>query len=161
MVKDQYKPIFDLYTGYHDAAVASFTTAASGGNKAELESAMNNLMKAEEVGNYIYSKKWALSEVDTALVLNIGKAALNAGNKEQAMKYFKRLADANIAGTKEGNVGYNLPYQWLALQYKEAGDSANLLKYANMGKQYFPTDDYFDLILLDYYRSKKDYESLF
>ncbi len=160
MVQDQYKSIFDLYSGYYDAAVANFNSAA-GGNKADFEQAMNNFIKADEIGNYIYTKKWALSEVDTALVLNIGKAALNAGNKEQAMKYFKKLADANIAGTKDGNVGYNLPYQWLALHYKEAGDSANLLKYANLGKQYFPNDDYFDLVLLDYYRSNKDYESLF
>ena len=30
-----------------------------------------------------------------------------------------------------------------------------------MGKQYFPNDDYCDLVLLDYYRANKDYESLF
>jgi hypothetical protein len=161
MVQDQYKAIFDLYSGYYDAAVANFNTAASSNNKADFSMAMNNFIKADEVGSYIYSKKWALSDIDTGLVLNIGKAAINAGNKEQALKSFKELADANIAGTKDGNTGYNLPYQWLTLHYKDAGDSVNLLKYANQGKQLFPKDDYFDLVLLDYYRGKKDYESLF
>lgn len=36
-----------------------------------------------------------------------------------------------------------------------------MLKYANQGKHLFPKDDYFDLVLLDYYRGKKDYGSLF
>jgi hypothetical protein len=56
MVQDQYKSIFDLYSGYYDAAVANFNSAA-GGNKADFEQAMNNFIKADEIGNYIYTKK--------------------------------------------------------------------------------------------------------
>ncbi len=161
MTQDQYKPIIDLYTGYYDAGVADFNTAATSQNKADFEKAMNNFIKANQVGRYIYSKKWALSEIDTALVFNIGKAALNADKKDTAIVYFRTLADAGISGTKEGNTGYNLPYQWLALSYKDAKDSVNFLKYSSMGKKYFPKDDYFDAITLDYYRAAKNYDALF
>lgn len=161
MTQDQYKPIIDLYSGYYDAGVADFNTAATSQNKADFEKAMNNFIKANEVGRYIYSKKWALSALDTALVFNIGKAALNADKKDTAIAYFRMLADAGITGTKDGSTGYNLPYQWLALSYKDAKDSTNFLKYATLGKKYFPKDDYFDAISLDYYRAAKNYDALF
>jgi hypothetical protein len=161
MVQDQYKPIFDLYTGYYDAGITGFNTAATSKNKADFETAMNSFIKANEVGGYIYSKKWALSEIDTPLVLNIGKAAINAGKQEMALEYFKKLADANITRTKDDSLGYVLPYQWLASYYKDAKDEANFLKYVNIGRQNFPKDDYFYAIAIDYYRAKKDYPALF
>src|SRR5665213_2621123 len=36
-----------------------------------------------------------------------------------------------------------------------------MLKYAALGKQLFPDNDYFDLVLIDYYRDKKDNKALF
>lgn len=161
MVKDQYKPIFDIYTGYYDAAIAAFNTAAASKTKADFETSMNNFIKANEVGNYIYTKKWALSEIDTALVLNIGKSAINAGKPEIALQSFKKLTDANITRTKDDSLGYSLPYQWLANYYRDAKDDDNFMKYVNLGKQKFPGDDYFDAVMIDNYRAKKDYTSLF
>ena len=161
MIQDKYKPIFDLYTGYYDAGIKEFNSAASTKNKAYFDSAMNNFIKANEVGSYIYSKQWALSSIDTPLVLNIGKAALNAENKEKALFYFKKIADSNIVRTKEDADGYELAYQWLALYYRDAKDDANFLKYASLGKQNFPKSDYFDAVMLDYYRAGKKYDSLF
>ncbi len=161
LTKDQYKPIFNLYTGFYDQGAAYFNQGAASGSKADFEQAMNAFSNSNKVGHYIYSKKWALSDIDTALVLNIGKAALNAGRKEEALQYFKQLADANIRGTKESSVGYDLPYQWLTEYYKSAKDDANMVKYSTLGKQYFPKDDYYDAILLDSYREKKDHDALF
>ena len=161
MVTDKYKPIFDLYSGYYDAGIQNFNSATTTKNKAYYDSAMNNFIKANNVGHYIYEKKWALSEIDTPLVLNIGKAAINAENKEQALAAFKKLADSNIVRTKDDADGYELAYQWLALHYRDAKDDANLLKYSNLGKQNFPKSDYFDAVLLDYYRANKNYDELF
>ena len=36
-----------------------------------------------------------------------------------------------------------------------------MMKYANLGKKLFPNEDYFDLVLIDYYREKKDNTALF
>ena len=84
-------------------------------------------IKANNVGQYIAENKWSkIPAVDTTLVLNIGKAALNAGKNDSALVYFQKIADAGISGTKDGGAGnaaFELPYQWLTLHYKDAKDS--------------------------------------
>lgn len=161
--KDFYTPIFDLYTGWYQEGATYFNTGASGGNKAAFEQSMNAFKNSDMVGHYIYTNKWSnsLSAIDTVLTLNIAKAALNAGKKDEAMVYFKKIADANIRGTKDDNNGYILPYEWLSAYYKDAKDSVNFMKYSSLGMQFFPKEDYFDALMLDYYRAKKDYPSLY
>jgi hypothetical protein len=164
-LKDQYAPVFNLYTGYYQAGANAFNGAATSGNKAGFADAMNYFIRSNDVGQYIYQQKWSkIAEVDTVLVLNIGKAALNAGKDDIALIYFKKIADANINGVKDGGDGnsvYMLPYQWLTLHYKDAKDSADMMKYASLGKRLFPKEDYFDLVLIDYYRDKKNNDALF
>lgn len=165
IIKDQYAPVFNLYTGYYEAGANAFNAAAPTGNKAGFEEAMNLFIKADNTGHYIAENKWSkLPDVDTTLVLNIAKAALNAGKNDLAFTYFTKLADASINGTAgggEGNSAFILPYQWLTLHYKDAKDEANMMKYANLGKKLFPDNDYFDLVLVDYYRDKKNNDALF
>ncbi|MDB5223350.1 MAG: hypothetical protein JWN83_2017 [Chitinophagaceae bacterium] len=161
LIQDQYKPIFDLYGGYYDAGAAAFNNAAASGNKADFDIALTEFKNSDMVGRYIYSKKWALSELDTQLVLTIGKSAINAGKKEEAAIWLRKLADANISGTANDKLSYQLPYQWLSYYYKDAKDDANFLKYTSLGKKFFPKDDYYDAVMLDYYRDKKDYDALF
>src|SRR5665811_860984 len=97
IIKDQYAPVFNLYTGYYEAAAGAFNAAAPTGNKAGFEDAMNFFIKADNVGHYISQNKWSnIADVDTTLVLNIGKAALNAGKNDVALTYFTKLADAGI-----------------------------------------------------------------
>ncbi len=162
-IQDQYKALFDLYSGYYSAGAAAFNDAARNPSKQGYEDAMNLFIKANEVGQYITQKKYAtIGKVDTTLVLNIGKAALNAKNDEAAVTYFKELADANIAGTSDGdNAGYVIPYQWLVLHYKDAKDESNMMKYSDLGKKLFPNDDYFTLVEMDYYRANKNQQGLF
>lgn len=159
-----YKPLIEMYSGYYDGAAAAFNLAASKPgktNKPDFEQAMKLFINADKVGNYIAEQKLGLSALDTNLILNIGKAALNAGKNDVALTYFSKLADANVKGTKDGIVGYDLPYQWLTLNYKNAKDEANMLKYATLGRQLYPKDDYYDAVILDFYRDKKDRDALF
>ena len=160
ITQDRYKPIFDVYQGYYDAGVIAFNSGANG-NKADFDQALTLFKNSDMVGRYIFSKKWALSEIDTQLVLTVGKAAINAGKKEEAVIWLKKLADANITGTLNDKTSYQLPYQWLSFYYKDAKDDANFLKYISLGKKNFPKDDYYDAVMLDYYRDKKDYDALF
>lgn len=163
VVKDNYGPIFDVYSGYYGEAANAFNDAAAKSDTAGFAKAMNLFMKADEVGQYLSKNKWAtIGEVDTTLVLNIGKAALNAKKEDIAREYFKKIADAHIKGLKDSaDASYELPYQWLTLDYKEAGDSANMVKYGTIGKELFPNDDYFDFVQMDYYREKENRPALF
>ena len=161
--QDKYNALIDLYSKYYEEGAKSFNDAAASGEKTGYEAAMNQFIKANDVGQYISKKNIAkMGEVDTTLVLNIGKAALNAKKDDMAMMYFKKLADANIKGTSEGNTaGFQIPYQWLTLHYKDAGDEANMKKYADLGRKLFPEEDYFTLVEMDYYREKKNTPALF
>lgn len=163
IVKDNYQPIFDIYAGYYGEGANAFNDAAGKSDPAGFAKAMDLFMKADEVGQYLSAKKWAnIGTVDTTLVLNIAKAALNAKKNDVAKQYFQKLADAHIKGLKDSaDASYELPYQWLTLEYKEAGDSTNMVKYATIGKQLFPQDDYFDFVEMDYYREKGNHPALF
>jgi len=163
IMKDNFQPVFNLYSGYYEDAAKAFNEGATQKSKEKFRDAMNLFIKANDVGQYIALNKWAnIGTVDSTLVLNIGKAALNAGDTVNAMKWFKVLADAKINGVASGdNAGFVIPYQWLTLSYKNAGDEANMVKYATLGKQLFPEDDYFDFVLMDYYRENKKFPDLF
>ena len=118
------------------------------------------------MGQYIAAHKWAnIGKVDTTLVLNIAKSALNAKKDDSARKYFEEIADAHIKGQHNAEntaiLIFELPYQWLTLDYKQAGDSANMVKYASIGKELYPNDDYFDFVEMDYYREKENRPALF
>lgn len=169
VMKDNYSPIFGIYSGYYTEAANAFNDAANSSNKpdtAGFAKAMNLFIKADQVGQYIGENKWAnIGKVDTTLVLNIGKAALNAKQNDSARKYFRQIADAHIGGLhndeNKPDPSFELPYQWLTLDYKQAGDSANMVKYATIGKEVFPNDDYYDLVQMDYFRENGDHDALF
>lgn len=169
VVKDNYQPIFSVYSGYYGEAANAFNEAAGSNIKpdtAGFTKAMNLFIKANEVGQYIAENKWAnIGKVDTTLVLNLAKAALNAKKDDVAREYFKQIADAHISGLHNAgdstDPNFELPYQWLVLNYKQAGDSANMVKYATIGKELYPHDDYFNLVEMDYYREKNNQPELF
>ena len=164
IIQDNYQTAFDAYTGYFDLAAKAFNAAAATGDKAKFAEAMNYFIKTDNVGHYLYENKWAvLGEIDTTLVLNIGKAAINADNDEVALKYFTKLADAKISGPVNGgdNNSFKIPYQWLALHYKNVKDYDKMLKYANLGRQLFPDDDYLAFLLIEHYRKEKQEMPMF
>lgn len=158
IMQDNYQPVFDMYTGYYQDAVDDFNKAAQSQSKEDFEKAMNNFIKADNIGHYISENEWAkIGKVDTTLVLNIGKAAINAKDEATALKYFTKLADAKISGqVGMDDDGFKLPYQWLELHYKNAGDEANMIKYAELGNEVYPQESYFNFVLMDYYREKND-----
>ena len=166
VIRDNYQPIFGIYSGYFAEGAKAFNDAASKTDTAGFAKAMNLFIKADDVGQYIAMHKWAnIGKVDTTLVLNIAKAALNAKNDNAARKYFEELADAHIKGLHNpkdsADPAYELPYQWLTLDFKQSGDSANMVKYATIGKELYPADDYFDFVEMDYYREKDNKTALF
>lgn len=164
IMKENYAPVFNMYGGYYEMAAQAFNDAAASQSKEDFAKSMDLFKKANEVGQYIADNEWAaIGKIDTTLVLNIGKAAINAGKEEEAKKVFITLADAGISGVSnsEDNDSYRIPYQWLAQYYKDADDEANMKKYAELGKKYFPTDDYYDFKMMEYYREKKNTPGVF
>ena len=164
IMKDNYAPVFNMYGAYYEAAASAFNDAAASQSKEEFAKSMNLFKKANEVGQYISENEWAaIGKIDTTLVLNIGKAALNAGMDEEAKNVFIKLADAGISGvsSSDDKDSYRIPYQWLTQYYVTADDEANMKKYAELGKKFFPDDDYYDFKMMEYYRKKNKMPEVF
>lgn len=165
MLKDKnfYNPLLNLYNDYYNRGIKAFNAGTASHNPADFSASVDAFIFANNIGKWAVANKvpTTLSPLDTALVLDIGQAAINAQRNDVAETYFKQLADANVVGTKDGNAGFNLPYQWLAQYYRDRKDDANFNTYVNKGRQYFPNDQYFDGVMLDYYGGKKDYANLF
>lgn len=158
VIKDGYQPAFTMYAGYYQDAVNDFNKAAGTMQPEDFKAAMNNFIDADKVGHYINSNGWAeIGDIDTTLVLNIGKAGMNAKDDAVVKEYFSKLADAKISSASNtASEEFKLPYEWLESHYKDAGDEANMLKYADLGNELFPKETFFNFMLMDYYRAKGD-----
>lgn len=158
LMKDGYSSVFEIYSGYFQDGIDHFSAGAQKQSQDEFTTSMNDFIKADNVGQYIRKAELAnIGVVDTTLVLNIAKAALNAKDDKVALEYFTKLADAHINGTRgEVDETFKLPYQWLEFYYKDKGDEANMLKYADLGNKFYPKETYFDFVMIDYYREKKE-----
>jgi hypothetical protein len=158
--KEQYNLPFDLYKGYTNQGVAYFNAGAERNDKASFAEALNNFKKARLVGNYITTNGWGISAIDTNNLYYCAKAAINAGQEDDAALFAKKIADNGITQSFT-NKGLEPIYQWLVYNYKQKQDGENLLKYATLGTKQFPASVYFNLIYIDWLRQQKNYSSMF
>jgi hypothetical protein len=86
-----------------------------------------------------------LGSFDTTSVLLAGYTAENSGQRDEAFKYYSRLADAKVGG--DGN---EFLYRFLMIRSYEKNDIASFEKYKTMGKQHYPSSEYFDYDQTDF-----------
>jgi hypothetical protein len=132
---EQNARIFQLYDGYYNAAVNDF-------NNKNFESSFKNFSKTLNVANFINEKKFTYSDftlpaLDTNLILNVAAAATKANMTDSAMSYYKKLADAKLSDSV-----YIEIYQLLVDYYGKKNDIENRNKYLAIGKELYPTSDY-------------------
>lgn len=147
---DSYKPIYDLYASYFDAAASQY-------NAEKYEDALSNFKKSGEIGNYIFEQGWGLYKLDTTLVYYSALSAMNAKKDTEAVTLFQQLADAK-AGEKQEFVTI---YRYLAKYNLDKKDFANMQKYVNLGLELYPKDDYLPLVEFDYLRSQGDKKAIY
>jgi tetratricopeptide (TPR) repeat protein len=136
MMTRQY-PVFENYLELQKEANTFY-------NSGNYQGALDGYKKADQVGRFIFSNKWALSEVDTILYYYAGAAAMQLENKEEVVSFFKKIADANIGGE-----GYDVVYRYLTYYYDQKKDAEAAKKYAETGRKLYPKDTYYDRIELD------------
>ena len=132
---EQNARIFQLYDSYYNAGIKAF-------NAKSFESSFKHFSNALSVENFINDKKFTYSNftlpvLDTNLILNVAAAATKANLTDSAMVYYKRLADAKLSDTL-----YIEVYQMLIDYYGKKNDAANKAKYLALGKELYPTSDY-------------------
>ena len=132
---EQNARLFQLYDAYYNAGIKMF-------NAKNFDASFKNFSNALNVANYINEKKFTYANVnlpalDTNLILNVAAAASKANMTDSAMAYYKVLADAKLSDTM-----YIEVYQLLIDYYKKKNDVANKNKYLALGKELYPTSDY-------------------
>lgn len=133
----QYGPI-NLYSNYYSSGYTDYTAK-------KWDASFAKFKKAAEYSDLLIGKKLFQSTVDTNVLILAGITAENSGNKEEAVKYYSRLAENKITGE-----GFETVYRFLVSHYFGKKDLVSFEKYKALGKELFPKSDYFNYDKVDF-----------
>ena len=150
---EQHVRLFDIYNGYFDLGVSSFGAS-------KFDEAYNNFKNALTVEEYISGKNYEYNGFkfpvfDTTLVQNIALSAYKANKHEEAVVYYKKIAEQKIAGKDNVDV-----YHLLIEHYTKNNNKAEREKYLLLGRELYPADERWYQIELDE-ANEKDKKALF
>ena len=154
MKVEQYQSYLDLYSGFYDLGAIQF-------NNKDYAGAYESFKKALDVKDFIVSKQYTYPQIklhplDTALVLNTAIAATQAKNLDNAIVYYRKLTDANVAGK-----GYEEVYEYLADYYTKKEDFTNVAGILEKGKRFYPQNAFWNELELRQVSAKGDKVALF
>jgi len=164
---EQHVRLFDIYNGYFDLGVQTFGQGDElSKEKKDAESvakfgeAFTNFKNALMVEEYIGGRGleyngFKFPVFDTTLVQNIALSAYRAKKDDEAVVYYKKIADQKIAGKDNVDI-----YQLLVEYYQKKNDKANKDKYLALGRELYPADDRWYQIEMDEVDAK-DKKALF
>jgi hypothetical protein len=134
---------------YRNAPINIYSGLFSSGykdyEKKNWQQGLDKFKKVVELSDLLISKKIIEIKADTNSLLLAGIMAENAGQKDDAVKYYGRLADMNANGT-----GFEGIYRFLVNYYAVKKDNANFEKYKAIGKQLYPQSEYFTYDKVDF-----------
>lgn len=131
---EQHVRLFDIYNGYFDAGVAGFGAS-------KFDEAYANFKNALTVEEYVGGKGYEYNgfkfpAFDTTLIQNIALSAYRAKRDDDAVVYYKKIADQRIAAKDNIDI-----YQLLVEYYQKKNDQVNKQKYLALGNELYPADD--------------------
>jgi hypothetical protein len=134
---------------YRNAPINIYSGLFSSGykdyEKKNWQQGLDKFKKVVELSDLLISRKIIEIKADTNSLLLAGIMAENAGQKDDAVKYYGRLADMNANGT-----GFEGIYRFLVNYYAVKKDDANFEKYKAIGKQLYPKSEYFTYDKVDF-----------
>ena len=138
LLKDQNNsPFFDIYSGYaSDLGVKAY-------NNKDIAGAFDYFKKALVVHDYVFSNNiegangYKFSAIDTILILYTAIAGMEAKKQDEAITYYRKLADANVAPDKT----YVDVYQQLVEYYKAKKDKASFQEILAKGRTFYPVNE--------------------
>ncbi|MDZ4794756.1 MAG: hypothetical protein SGI83_10800 [Bacteroidota bacterium] len=108
-------------------------------------SANDKFKKAVEYSDLLISKKLFQSALDTNVLILAGISAENSNHKEDAVKYYSRLANNKVTGD-----GFESVYRYLVSYYFAKMDMASFEKYKALGSELYPQSVYFTYDKVDF-----------
>ena len=126
--------LFNIYFGFYDLGVKTY-------NEKNFAESFESFKKSLEVHDYIYDRKLTggadlkFSSHDTDVVWNLAILANELKKKEDALIYYKKIADADLSAEK-----YATAYDELILKYKREKNAELFNKYLASAKKHYPVD---------------------
>ncbi len=101
--------------------------------------------KVVDYSDFLIEKQFINVKVDTNSLLLAGITAESAGQKEEAVKYYTRLADLKIGGE-----GYEGIYRFLVNYHITRKEVAQFEKYKKIGGELYPESEFFTYDQIDF-----------
>ncbi len=100
--------------------------------------AFETFKRVDEYSAILTQQKLLNTSLDTNVVILAAVTAETSGNKEEAAKYYSRLAEAKVKGENFESI-----YRFLVTYYFSKNDMANFEKYKELGRQVYPESEFF------------------
>jgi hypothetical protein len=126
--------VFNIYYGLYDLGIKAY-------NEKNFAESYDVFSKTLGVHDYIYDNKITgpqelkLPAHDTDLVWNLAILANELKKNDDAMMYYKKIADANLSDEK-----YVSAYEEMILKYKKEKNAELFSKYLAAAKKHYPID---------------------
>jgi hypothetical protein len=128
----------NLYSGYYASAYTDYTDK-------KWEASFEKFKTAYELSDLLISKKVLAMTLDTNVLILAALTAENSNKKEEAAKYYMKLADNKVTGE-----GFESVYRFLVSYSFGKKDIPAFEKYKALGKEMFPKSEYFDYDKIDF-----------
>lgn len=113
--------------------------------KKNWEAGLEKFKKAVELSDLLIEKKIMTVVIDTNVLILAGIVAESGDHKDDAAKFYTRLADKKITGE-----GFESVYRFLVIYSFGKKDMASFEKYKSIGKELFPKSEYFEYDKIDF-----------
>jgi hypothetical protein len=140
LIKDpiyQNGPI-NLYSSFYSLGYTDYT-------EKKWETSFQKFKKAAEMSDLLIGQKLINATLDTNVLILAGLTAENSNNKDEAAKYYLRLADKKVTGE-----GFESVYRFLVNHYFAKKDITAFEKYKALGGELFPKSEYFKYDKIDF-----------
>ena len=133
-IEEKNSTIFNTYYGLYDLGVKTYSDK-------NFEESFNCFKNAVEVHDYIFEKNFTgpnnlkFSAHDTDAVWNLAILANELKKKDEALIYYKKIADADLSEEK-----YVTAYEEMILKYKKEKNAELFAKYLAAAKKHYPID---------------------
>lgn len=149
IVLDNNQPLFDLYREYSSDGATYY-------NANNFSEAMDNFGKCLDVFDFLMAKKYITPMFDTTTTLYAGICAEKANKRDDAAKYYGRIAERKIKSD-----GFIEIYKWVADYYRQKSDVATATKFVQYGREAYPEDQFWDAFDLEMVGEKGTKAELF
>lgn len=128
----------NINEGFNNYYVTFINNGSALMNAQDNAGAFQNFKNALAVSGYFYDQKITTTQLDTMITFYAGYTAMQAKRTDDAVYYFKKLADANANGTD-----LQIAYGWLCNYYlTDKKDAATARLYCDKGLKFYATDEY-------------------